>query len=221
MSFRQPETDGADGRSKITQHQSLHLGPPSGLDPESWVEQYGDDLFGFAAARLPDRATAQDLVQETFLAGVKSKGFAGRSSERSWLFGILRNKLADYYRLQNREEAITDTEPPLPEERGAFATGGFGKDGWVMRLAPKTWETPDGILISKEFQDVLRSCLSRLPEKVAQVFRLREIDGVSSEEICKDLGVSANNLWVMLHRARMGLRRCLEVHWFGNKQEDA
>jgi len=199
----------------------LRLGPPSGLDPESWVERYGDDLFGFAAARLRDRTTAQDLVQETFLAGIKSgEGFALRSSERSWLFGILRNKLADYYRLQNRQDAITDTEPPLPEEQGAFGTGGLGKDGWVMKLAPKAWETPDGTLISKEFQDVLKSCLSRLPDKVAQVFRLREIDGVSSEEICKDLGVSPNNLWVMLHRARMGLRRCLELHWFGNKQQD-
>ena len=221
MNFRQPTTDGADGRGRGLQTQTLHLGPPSGLDPESWVEQYGDDLFGFAAARLGDRATAQDLVQETFLAGIKSgEGFAGRSSERSWLFGILRNKLADYYRLRNREEAITDTDPPLPEERGAFGTGGLGKDGWIMKLAPKAWETPDGTLISKEFQDVLKSCLSRLPDKVAQVFRLREIDGVSSEEICKDLGVSPNNLWVMLHRARMGLRRCLEVHWFGNKQQD-
>src|SRR5260370_19556626 len=111
MSFRQPASDGAVGRARITQPESLRLGLPSRLDPESWVEQYGDDLFGFATARVRNRAIAQDLVQETFLAGIKSgEGFAGRSSERSWLFGILRNKLADYYRRQNREEAITDTE---------------------------------------------------------------------------------------------------------------
>ena len=191
------------------------------LDPERWVEVYGDVLFGFAAARVRDRATAQDLVQETFLAAIKaSESFAGRFTERSWLFGILRNKLADHYRLQYREVAVADLEPSLPEEQVAFGTSGLGKDGWVMKLAPKGWETPDGTLISKEFHDVLRSCLSRLPDKVAQVFRLREIDGASSEEICKDLGVSPNNLWVMLHRARMGLRRCLEVHWFGKKQKD-
>src|SRR5258706_10877072 len=130
MSFSQPATNGADGRARITQPESVRLGLPSGLDPEGWVEQYGDDLFGFAAARVRNRAIAQDLVQETFLAGIKtSQGFAGRSSERSWLFGILRNKLADYYRLQNQEEAITDTDSPLPEERGAFGTGGLGKDG--------------------------------------------------------------------------------------------
>ena len=221
MSFIRPTTDDSDGRIITRFAQSLRLNPSSGIDPENWVEQYGDDLLGFAAARVRDRATAQDMVQETFLAGIKSAaGFAGRSSERAWLFGILRNKLADYYRLQNREEAITDTEFSFPEERGAFATGGLGKDGWVMKLAPKAWETPDGTLISKEFQGVLKSCLSRLPDKIAQVFRLREIDDVSSEEICKDLGVSPNNLWVMLHRARMGLRRCLEVHWFGNKPQD-
>jgi RNA polymerase sigma-70 factor (ECF subfamily) len=191
------------------------------LNPERWVEEYGDALFGFAAARVRDRVVAQDLVQETFLAAIKaSAGFAGRSSERSWLFGILRNKLADHYRLQKREVSIADPDAPLPEEQGAFGASGLSKDGWVMRLAPKAWETPDGTLVSKEFQGVLKNCLSRLPDKVAQVFLLREIDGVPSEEICKDLGLSPNNLWVMLHRARMGLRRCLEVHWFGNKQKD-
>jgi RNA polymerase sigma-70 factor, ECF subfamily len=133
------------------------------LDPAHWVQEYGDILFGFAAARVRDRASAQDLVQETFLAALKAKAsesFAGRSTERSWLFGILRNKLADYYRLQYREIAIADMESPLPEKQAAFATSGLGKDGWVMKLAPKAWETPDGTLVSKEFQDVLKNCLS-------------------------------------------------------------
>src|SRR5579862_6242208 len=191
------------------------------VDPDRWVQEYGDALFAFAAGRVRDRAIAQDLVQETFLAALKARdGFAGRSSERSWLFGILRNKLVDYYRLQSREISITDLEAPLPEEQGAFGENGPGKDGWATKLAPKVWNSPDADLVTKEFQQVLRNCLSRLPEKVAQVFLLREIDGVSSEEICKDLGVSPNKLWVMLHRARMGLRRCLEIHWFGNKQQD-
>jgi len=194
--------------------------PPPRIDPERWVTDYGDMLFGFAAARVRDRAVAQDLVQETFLAAIKAGDrFAGRSSERSWLFGILRNKLADYYRRQGREVAITDLEAPLAEEQGAFGTSGLGKDGWVMKSAPKAWEMPDGILVSKEFQGVFKCCLSELPDKIAQVFILREVDRISSEEICKDLGVTPNNLWVMLHRARMGLRRCLEMRWFGKKSE--
>ena len=201
--------------------QSLGSGHGAVVNPERRVEEHGDALFGFAAARVRDRVIAQDLVQETFLAAIKaSAGFAGRSTERAWLFGILRNKLADYYRLQSREVAISDLESPFPEEQGSFGESGHGKDGWVMSLAPMAWETPDQDLVSKEFQEVLKGCLSQLPEKVAQAFLLREIEGVSSEEICKDLGVSPNNFWVMLHRARMGLRRCLEVHWFGTKRTD-
>lgn len=189
------------------------------MNPEGWVQEHGDALFGFAAARVRDRAAAQDLVQETLLAAIKAKeSFAGRSTERAWLFGILRNKLTDYYRLQGREISIADLESPLPEEKNAFEGSGLGKDGWVKEVAPKAWETPEEALVSKEFQEVLRGCLSHLPSKIAQVFLLREIDGVSSEEICKDLGVSPNNVWVMLHRARMALRRCLEVHWFDKRK---
>jgi RNA polymerase sigma-70 factor (ECF subfamily) len=191
------------------------------VNPERWVQEHGDVLFGFAAMRVRDRAIAQDLVQETFLAAIKaSASFSGRSTERAWLFGILRNKLVDYYRLQSREVPLTDLESTLTEEQGAFGTRGLNKDAWDKSLGPKAWETPEDILVNKEFQEVLKRCLSQLPDKVAQVFSIREIDGVTSEEICKDLQVSPNNLWVMLHRARLGLRRCLEVHWFGKKKED-
>jgi RNA polymerase sigma-70 factor (ECF subfamily) len=189
-------------------------------EPEFWVEKYADVLFGFAANRVRDRAIAQDLVQETFLAAMKAReSFGGRSSERAWLFGILRHKLVDFYRQQGRELQFADLES-LPEERGAFCARGLGKDGWIKGLAPKAWETPEEALVSKEFQQVLKGCLSKLPERVSQVFMLREVDGAPSEEICKDLDVSPNNLWVMLHRARMALRRCLELHWFATKRKD-
>ena len=191
------------------------------MDPERWLEEHGDVLFSFALLRVRDRATAQDLVQETFLAALKAaSNFAGRSTERAWLFGILRNKLADHYRLQSREMALTDSESGSPEEEGFFQAGGPGKDGWITRLAPQRWEAPDESLASKEFQGVFQECVSGLPDKVAQVFLRREIDGVASEEICKEFAISPNNLWVMLHRARMALRRCLEVNWFGHKRPE-
>jgi RNA polymerase sigma-70 factor (ECF subfamily) len=212
------------------QHSASAPGPKTGLseshsgprvNPEHWVQEHGDVLFGFVATRVRDRAIAQDLVQETFLAAIKAKdGFGGRSTERAWLFGILRNKLTDYYRLQGREVALDNWDSTLPEEQGAFAATGLNKDAWIQGVAPKAWETPEESLVSKEFREALKQCLSKLPDKIAQVFSLREIDGVSSDEICKDLGVSPNNLWVMLHRARMGLRRCLEVHWFGKKNNE-
>ena len=190
------------------------------LDPERWVDEHGDVLFGFAAARVHDPAVAQDLVQETFLAALRvQERYAGRASERAWLFGILRNKLVDYYRQRSREIVITDLEAALPEEEGAFHASGPGKDGWVKRLAPAAWETPAQSLMRAEFRTVLQNCLARLPERIAHVFLLREMDGVPTEELCKEMGLSPNNLWVMLHRGRMALRRCLEVHWFGRKRE--
>jgi RNA polymerase sigma-70 factor (ECF subfamily) len=195
-------------------------GSASLVQPEFWVEKYADVLFGFAANRVRDPAIAQDLVQETFLAAMKARqSFRGRSTERAWLFGILRHKLVDFYRQQGRELQFADLES-LPEEQGAFCATGMRKDGWLKGLAPKAWETPEEALVSKEFQEVLKGCLSKLPERLAQVFMLRELDGADPEEICMDLDVSPNNLWVMLHRARMGLRRCLELHWFATKQRD-
>jgi RNA polymerase sigma-70 factor, ECF subfamily len=195
--------------------------PKDALDPERWLEDHGDVLFSFALLRVRDRATAQDLVQETFLAALKAiDRFAGRSTERAWLFGILRNKLVDHYRRQSREMALADAESAAPEEDGLFHAAGLGKDGWIHRLAPQRWEAPDESLVSGEFQGVFQECVSGLPDKVAQVFLRREIDDLPSEEICKEFGISQNNLWVMLHRARMALRRCLEVNWFGNKRPE-
>ncbi len=188
------------------------------VDPERWLEEYGDDLFGFTMLRVRDRATAQDLVQETFLAALKARqSFAGRSTERAWLFGILRNKLTDHYRLQSRETPLLEPGVSTPEEEGFFHTSGPGKDGWISRVAPKAWQAPDESLVTKEFQVVFQQCVSALPEKVAQVFLWREVDELGSEEICKEFDLTPNNFWVMLHRARMALRRCLEVHWFGRK----
>jgi RNA polymerase sigma-70 factor (ECF subfamily) len=212
----QPSFRSVEAKTEVAPSTSLHR-----INPEGWVEEHGDALFGFAALRVRDPAIAQDLVQETFLAAIKAQErFGGRSTERGWLFGILRNKLADHYRLQAREVPLTDLESFLPEEKGAFTETGLGKDGWAKGLGPQAWETPEEVLVGKEFQEVLKGCLSKLPEKVARVFLLREVDSISSDEICKDLGISPNNLWVMLHRARLGLRRCIEVNWFGKKRKD-
>ena len=188
-------------------------------NPEHWVEEHGDELFGYALARVRDRSAAQDLVQETFLAALRARAiFAGRSSERAWLFGILRNKLVDHYRLKGREALLAEGDSPGLEEGKFFHAMGLRKDAWIKSLAPQAWASPDESLVQKEFQSVFHHCLARLPDKVAQVFLLKEVDGLASEQICKDLNVSANNFWVMSHRARLALRRCLELHWFGRKK---
>ena len=187
-------------------------------NPERWVEEYGDELFGFAMTRVRDRGAAQDLVQETFLAALRAgASFAGRSTERAWLFGILRNKVVDYYRVKAREAVLAPYDSTAPEEDNLFHATGPRKDVWIKSLAPQPWTAPDESLVRKEFHAVLHQCLARLPRKVAQVFFSREVDGLSSEQICKEQEISPNNLWVISHRARLALRRCLELHWFGRK----
>jgi len=189
---------------------------PGTSDPEQWVELYGDYLFKFAMMRLRDPATAEDLVQETFLAALKGgKNFAGRSAEKTWLAGILKNKIFDYYRKAGRETSFTDLEFYSGEESDRFVAEGSLKGGWIHELGPREWAQPGANLDNEEFWRTFHDCSARLPKNVSTVFTLREIDDVESKEICEMLGISPNNLWVMLHRARMALRRCLETNWFG------
>jgi RNA polymerase sigma-70 factor (TIGR02943 family) len=185
--------------------------PRPGLsDPERWVDLHGDYLFTFALARLRDRARAEDAVQETFLAALKfGKNFQGRSAEKSWLVGILKNKIYDHFRKSGRETSFTDLEFYSDEEDNRFVAG-----GWIHKLGPQEWPNHGENLDNEVFWKTYRGCLSKLPKNVATVFNLREVDDLESKEICALLDISENNLWVMLHRARMALRRCLETNWF-------
>jgi RNA polymerase sigma-70 factor (TIGR02943 family) len=190
-------------------------------DPERWVDEHGDYLFKYALSRLRDPLKAEDAVQETFLAALKGgKSFQGRSAEKSWLVGILKNKICDHYRKAGRETAFTDLEFYSDEESDRFIPDGMFKDGWIHEVGPQEWDSPGASLDSEVFWQTYRDCSNKLPKNIATVFNLREVDGIESKEICTLLNISENNLWVMLHRARMALRRCLETNWFA-KQEGA
>jgi RNA polymerase sigma-70 factor (ECF subfamily) len=168
--------------------------------------------------RLRDPARAEDAVQETFLAALKGgKTFAGRAAEKSWLAGILKNKIYDHFRKAGRETNFTDMEFYSGEEDGNFVAGGPFKDAWEQEHGPQEWGGLGAALDSEVFWKAYNDCANKLPKNVAAVFNLREMDGVESREICALLNISESNLWVMLHRARMALRRCLEINWF-NKQ---
>lgn len=190
-------------------------------DPERWVEEHGDYLFKFALVRLRDPARAEDMVQETFLAALKGgQSFAGRSAEKSWLVGVLKHKILDHYRKASRETSFTDLEFYQDEESDRFIPDGLFKDGWIHEtgrdLGPMEWSTdPGASLDSAAFWKAFHDCSNKLPRNIATVFTMREVDGVESKEICQTLNISESNLWVMLHRARMALRRCLETNWFG------
>lgn len=180
------------------------------VDPSDWVDRYGDYLFRYAMLRLRDRSAAEDLVQETFLAALKARhSFSGDSSEGTWLVGILKHKIADHFRRRSREVPLPGGDLPDPPGDDPFDAGGRWATG------PAEWGgNPADLVRQKAFVDQLKKCLSGLPPNHANAFTLREIEGADTEEICKVLNVTATNLWVILHRARMQLRRCLETHWF-------
>ena len=187
------------------------------------MEEHGDYLFKFALVRLRDTARAEDMVQETFLAALKGgQSFAGRSAEKSWLVGILKNKICDHFRKASRETSFTDLEFYSDEESDKFIPDGLFKGGWIhdvgRELGPMEWSSdPGASLDSAAFWETFHDCSSKMPKNVAAVFTMREVDGVESKDICRTLNISESNLWVMLHRARMALRRCLETNWFGKQ----
>lgn len=195
--------------------EQLAIAPVS-PDPATWVDQHGDCLFRYAMARLQDASVAEDMVQEALLAALQSyHTFAGRGSERTWLVGILKHKITDHYRRVGRETPVSQFEEETFEHHEFFRQEGEWVGHWEQDRAPVEWcASPEELVEQSEFFEVLSRCLSPLPERIRIAFTLREVDGLSSEEICDVLEVSVNNLWVMLHRARLHLRRCLELNWF-------
>lgn len=178
---------------------------------ERWLEAHGDYLYRVALLRLGnDGQLAEDMVQETLLAALRNaQNFEGRSSERTWLTSILKNKIIDYLR-RKQKNLFEQTDFNQPE----FVEDGPLKGRWKESMAPSDWGAlPDAVFEQSEFRTVLAKCLSGLPLNIATVFTLREVDGLDSKEVCKELGITSSNLWVMLHRARTGLRRCLELNW--------
>jgi RNA polymerase sigma-70 factor (ECF subfamily) len=203
--------------------ESGHASTSRLSDPERWVEEHGDYLFKYALLRLRNPSKAEDVVQETFLAALKgSKTFAGRSAEKTWLIGIMKNKIGDFYRKVSRETAFTDLDFYQDEENERFVTEGPAKGAWVHELGPMEWSPdPGASLDNQAFWKTFHDCAGKLPKNISAAFCLRELDEVDSKEICRMLNISENNLWVMLHRARMALRRCLEANWFGKSGETA
>ena len=183
----------------------------SAPDFRAQLEALRPYLLRYASLQLRNREAAEDAVQETLLAALSAEGsFAGRSNLRTWLTGILKHKCIDALRRASRES-------PLPGEDAEAAASEFDalfdeRGHW--REHPKPWEDPDGALQQKQFLRTLEDCLAALPARTAQVFMLREHMGFDTDEICKQLGLTANHCWVLLYRARMALRLCLDKNWF-------
>jgi RNA polymerase sigma-70 factor (ECF subfamily) len=175
-------------------------------DFRSRVEGERAYLLRYASLQLRDAHAAEDAVQETLLAALAGEAsFQGRSNLRTWLTGILKHKIIDAIRRSSREApaAGEDEFDALFDERGH----------WIEM--PTAWTNPDASLDQKGFFAALELCLGRLPAKTAQTFMMREHLGLDTGEICKELGITSTHCWVLLYRARMALRECLNKEWFG------
>ncbi len=176
------------------------------------IEQHRAYLLRYASLQLRDAGAAEDAVQDTLIAALEGMDrFAGNSSVKTWLTGILKHKIIDHLRRQSREQPLTDDN----ERSEADAVDAlFKRDGhWEKR--PGAWGDPDRALENKKFIEALEMCTQNLPAKTARVFMMRDVMEIETEDICKALGITSTNCWVMLHRARLTLRECLEITWFG------
>lgn len=171
-------------------------------------------LLRFARLQLRDAALAEDAVQETLLAATeRATQFVGTSTAATWIFAILRNKIIDEFRRRDRQPLA---EIDIEQEQAfddALEAQFDARGHWAVR--PAAWLDPQASLEQKRFWEVFDACIDALPAKPARVFGMRELLGMETEEICKELGLSTSNCWVLLHRARLGLRDCLSRRWFG------
>jgi RNA polymerase sigma-70 factor (TIGR02943 family) len=183
------------------------------IDPHKWVASHADYLYSYALTRINDEEQARDLVQETFLAALeKVKQFEGRSSERTWLTAILKNKVIDVYRKKSSAFAKRTDIAEAEHDQDDFFDPADGH--WN----PTHWPQPFGIetndpLMTKEFNGILQKCMQKLPALWLSVFTMKHMDDESTATICSELKVSDSNFWVIIHRTKLNLRSCLQKNW--------
>jgi RNA polymerase sigma-70 factor (ECF subfamily) len=175
-------------------------------------------LLRVAVLQLRDADLAEDVVQDTLVAALQGEaGFSGRSSLKTWLTGILKHKIVDAIRKKSREPAMSalDEEYQIDDFDALFDETGH----WES--PPSDWGNPEVQLGRQQFFDIVEFCLEKLPPNTARVFMMREVMELEGAEICKELSITSTNLWVILYRARVALRQCLEQHWFAAKGRTA
>ena len=178
------------------------------IDPTKWVDRYSDYLFNYTIVRVNDREVANDLISETFLAGLKSmKNFKGEASERTWLISILKRKIVDYYRKINSNKGKAEVKVHY---------SGDGNEGeWLEeQIADFSDRTAEDDMENRELGMAILECLDQLNEKQATIFKMKTIEGIDTDAICNEFNISPSNLWVIIHRARTSLAKCLEKNWF-------
>jgi len=176
------------------------------INTDNWVDEYSDYLFRFAITRVSDEEKAKDLVQDTFFSALKAYDkFEHKSSIKTWLTSILKRKIYDFYRVKDREVNVSKL---------AYFSDNQSNEQWVESKQPKGFDFADKDLEQSELLQTLLACIANLPAKAASVFKLKNLQNYDSEQICKDLGISKSNYWVLTHRARLQMRECMESKWY-------
>jgi RNA polymerase sigma-70 factor (ECF subfamily) len=174
-------------------------------------------LLRFALLQLRDSSLAEDVVQDALIAVLEAPHrFAGQSTLRTYVTGILKFKIFDALRMRQREFRIDPFDDQSDDD---FVDALFKPDGHALEI-PRQWGDPEQTLQQKDFFRVMEVCLEKLPANTARIFMMREWLELDTQEICKELGISTSNAWVMLYRARLRLRECLDLHWFGMQASD-
>jgi len=184
------------------------------LQPDQWISNHSDYLYRYTRTRIFNQEDALDFVQDTFYAAWQARAsFKGDSSERTWLVSILKRKIIDYYRRKSvRNEVLADS---ACQDNGYFKNSGFMEGHWNKERAPKESSYEENNLEMQEFHKIINKCLSMLPALMAACFTLKTMEDLSTEEVCKELNISASNLWTSMHRAKLQLRDCMELNGFG------
>lgn len=181
--------------------------PAHKLDPNKWVDKYADYLFNYAIVRVNDREVANDLVSETFLAGLNSKdNFLGKATERTWLISILKRKIIDYYRKINSQKGQAEVRIQYSEDEN-------NGDWLEEQVADDFDRSAEDEMENEELRLAILECLEEINEKQAAIFKMKTIDGADTETVCNEFNITPSNLWVIIHRARTALAACLEKKW--------
>lgn len=196
-----------------------HIMPSSAgyIDELASLRKY---LLKFAILQLRDEASAEDAVQDAITAALSSlKKFNNNAQFKTWVFAILKNKIIDVIRERVRSPSTEVVVDEIPDD--AYDDLFNEKGCWKEDTRPTNWGDPESSFSKQQFWQVFEICLTRLPENTARVFMMCEILGFDTGEICKELNISPSNCWVVLHRARMALRLCLNERWFNSENHDA
>jgi RNA polymerase sigma-70 factor (ECF subfamily) len=182
---------------------------------EPWVEAYSDKMYSWALYKTSSKEIAEDLVQETFIVAFQSfDKFEEKSNPKTWLFGILNHKIADHFRKVYRQPVVNESDRN-PEAGNDFLDTFFDADGsWLKDQRPQPWSEDVHLLDNTEFVKTLQACMNELPSSWFAAINLKYLEEKKGEQICQELQITPTNFWQILHRAKLQLRKCLEVHWF-------